>query len=215
MTLADFLFRKQRDTGEEEAFAEFEQVLSRSPNQPYTDYARIRYALDLADAHKGDRALEVIEPVLTDPAWSGRAYFVRGEAHAKLGRTEEALADLRKASQTADSVSIRGDALADLAALYENRNRPDLAVEALRACIDVQPWRADRTYLEVKLARNILATGDYARAAGMALALEMVALNDPQHYAKPGQLDQLVKGCDEILDACEKGAPEEATPPAP
>ena len=211
MTLAELL---SKNHASEEAFAEYARAISQFPNQPYTNYVRIHYALGLAGAEHAEEALKVIEPVLADPLWVGRAYQARGKAHYKLKMIEEALADFRKASQTADSVSVRGDALAEMAAIYENLNQPDRARECLRACIDVQPWRSDRTDLEVKLARNILASGDYARAAGMALALEAVVLNDPQHYAAPGQLDRVVKGCDDILDACERAGRGEDPSPA-
>ena len=88
-------------------------MITQYPDQPYTNYARIRYALALANEDQASRALEVIEPVLTDPLWSGRACLPRGEAHNELKMHDEALADFRKASQTADSVSIRGDTLAE------------------------------------------------------------------------------------------------------
>ena len=213
MTLAGLLFDNHAP---EEAVAEFERVISQFPNQPYSNYARVHYALDLVksgQAEDAQRALDVTAPVLPDPAWSGRA-SPRGRAHNRLKMADEALADFRRppkprtASPFAATRSLKWPRFTSPGT---SRTRPGNAC----ACIEVQPWREDRTGLEVRLMRSILATGDCARAAGMALALEMQVLSDPQHYAKAGQMDRVVHGCEQILDGCEQAGRGEDSAPAP
>lgn len=199
MLLADMLAAKE---AYEASFQEFERTIAQFPGQPYSSYARIRFGLHLVGAGQYDRALEVTEPVLADPAWSGRALYARGAARAGKGAMDAAIADYEKAARTADSVYIRADAYFALSEIYEQRGQHGRARECLEANLAISSMRRDQPQIRLSIIRQMQAAGEHLAAAQAAVALEKDMLNAPGRYGK-SELSSSVWTCNEILDACE------------
>lgn len=200
--LADIL--AEQDDQREQAFTEFERVLHEHPGQPYSSYARIQYALALVDCRRYDRALEVIAPVLDDPVWGGRARCAEGKAYAGRQNADAAITALLLAARTADSVFIRGEAYAELARVYEARRDFNNAQECLGNCMGIAPLPG-KELLDMNLQRLHLlcASGQYIKAAALAVELEMAVTNQRSRYSER-EMDHAIRSCNSILDSCEK-----------
>ena len=142
LVLTDLLFRKQHAPGD--AFPEFERLLTQFPNQSYTNYVRIHYALGLAGAEQAEqrrrlsRSSNRCSPTPCGRAglpgpWEGplRIEDDRGGA----GGFPEGLPDGGQRLHP-------GDALAEMATIYENLNQPDQARECLRPASRCSPGGA-------------------------------------------------------------------------
>lgn len=199
MLLGDLLAERRSF---EAAFAEFERVIEQFPNQPYTSYARIRYALALTGGGEYERAREVLAPVLEDPVWAGRAYWARGEAYRGEGNTDAAVADYRRGAQAADSLWIRGESCLELGHIYASKFQLGPAREWLQACLAITPSRPDRLEIRREIINNLYASGAYVEAAEGAIELEMYVLNAPARYSE-AEITETTRLCDDILDRCE------------
>ncbi len=64
----------------DEAFAEYQTVIEKFPDQPYASFAHIRYGLSLEKAKKWQPAIVAVAPVMNDPPGPGGPVTVRGKA---------------------------------------------------------------------------------------------------------------------------------------
>lgn len=190
------------DSEYDKAFAGYEEVLGRFPEQPYASYVRIRYSLALTQSGKPKRAEEVVARVLDDPIWGGRAHYARARARVDQGQAQAAISDFEKAALSADSLWFRSESYRELADLYAARGESRRAQESLRLCLSSYPLRKDDHYLRLRLIRSLYGSGAYLEAAQNAAALQMDLLNAPERYPE-AQRSQVVRECDNVLDACE------------
>ena len=198
------------------AFAEYQQTLERFPLQPYTDYVRIHYALALVRGEKTERAIQVLSPILADPVWGGRAYYVRGAVHEKLAMPTAAVVDYEIAACTADSLWFRSEAYRELARLHTQQGDLARASICLQASLDAHPFRGDIPPLKIDMLRNLVALGELSQAAALATQLQRDVQNPKWHFP-PVQVDYAQRTCEEILLQCRPAQPafpkaQEVTP---
>ncbi len=95
--------------------------------------AATAYDLGMAYREMGlvDDALTQFEIASRDPAWEARALVMSGQLRVHRGETDRALADLRRAIESATNEDELYEAKYELAVIYERLGNTDLAIEEL------------------------------------------------------------------------------------
>ncbi len=181
MLLGDYLVKQGKH---EEGFLQYRDVLARFSGEPFGRYTRLRYALALLEKEQFDKAIDLLVPLLDDPIWSGRAYWVRGRIFARQQRYPEAIADLTKASQTADSVWVRGRCYYELGRAYTEEDFDAKARDCFVTYLRFLPDPAERLDVQITLLQNLLRAKRFVEAAEMATGIEMEIETAPSFYAK-------------------------------
>jgi len=202
LLLGDLLVKNGKH---EEGFVQYRDVIYRFPRESYGRYARLRYALGLLEKDEYDKAAETLVPLLDDPIWSGRAYWVRGRVFAAERRPTEAIADLAKASQTADSVWVRGRCYYELGRLYTDEGWDVKARDCFVTYLRFLPPPAERLDVQITLLQNLLRAKRFVEAAEMATEVELQIETAPGLYAKGDsarsktELDPIIAQCQAVL----------------
>jgi len=213
LELGDLLVKAKRPI---DGFVEYETVIARFPRQPYSTYARIRYAQGLMDREDWDEARAVLGPALKDPTWGGRAYWVRGETYARQGKRQQAISDLTRACATGDGTWVRGQAYLELARVSAAAGDFDKALGCYETYQRLSPpGRVQRLDIRIEVVRTLFAAKRYAEAAEAVLAVEAEVEAKPVDFYLWDDANKARALLDPIYDQCLAAlAQPAAAPPA-
>jgi len=204
MLLGDLLVKQGK---REDGFVQYRDVIVRFPAEPYARYARLRLALALEGQNECAKAREVLGPVLDDPIWGGRAYWIRGKLNVRECRYDAAVADFATAIRTADSVWVRGQCYLELARVYTEQGWADKARDAYAAYMRFSPSREERLDVQLGIVRSLLRAKRYVEAAQAAIEVEMeVDTTAATRYTK-GDAERVKTELDPIIAQCEAALP--------